>query len=59
MLNDEGDFERAYKLGAAGVMTDFPSKLRQFLKNNPQYLPKSSDYGAVESSELLRDRQTC
>uniref|UniRef100_A0A8C4QP89 Glycerophosphodiester phosphodiesterase domain containing 1 n=1 Tax=Eptatretus burgeri TaxID=7764 RepID=A0A8C4QP89_EPTBU len=31
VLNEEADFKRAFDLGVTGVMTDFPSKLRQFL----------------------------
>ncbi|XP_039271718.2 lysophospholipase D GDPD1-like [Styela clava] len=38
VLNDEEDFKRAYKkLGVTGVMTDFPSKLNDWLKEHPQY----------------------
>ncbi|XP_055937918.1 lysophospholipase D GDPD1-like isoform X1 [Argiope bruennichi] len=31
VLNDEEDFERALELGATGIMTDYPTKLRKFL----------------------------
>ena len=31
VLNTEDQWQRAYSLGAQGVMTDFPSRLRQFL----------------------------
>jgi len=37
VLNEEEEFERAHQLGATGIMTDYPSKLRKFLdgkKNN-------------------------
>jgi hypothetical protein len=37
VLNEEHEFERAFKLGATGVMTDFPTKLKEFLDKNPQY----------------------
>ncbi|XP_061196308.1 lysophospholipase D GDPD1-like [Saccostrea echinata] len=37
VLNDEEEFERAFRLGAAGVMTDFPTKLKDYLDKNPQY----------------------
>ncbi|KAM7147777.1 lysophospholipase D GDPD3 isoform 2-T2 [Molossus nigricans] len=30
-LNEESDFELAYSLGATGVMTDYPTALRQYL----------------------------
>lgn len=32
VLNDEEDFKRAFDLGATGVMTDYPTKLRDFLE---------------------------
>ncbi|XP_043828156.1 lysophospholipase D GDPD3 isoform X2 [Dromiciops gliroides] len=35
-LNEESDFEVAYKLGATGVMTDYPTALRHYLDNHPQ-----------------------
>ena len=38
VLNREEDFERAFRLGASGVMTDYPTLLNEFLKQNPQYL---------------------
>ena len=31
VLNSEDEFERAFKLGATGVMTDFPTMLRDYL----------------------------
>ncbi|KAB7499248.1 Glycerophosphodiester phosphodiesterase domain-containing protein 1 [Armadillidium nasatum] len=38
VMNTEEDFKMAYEAGAIGVMTDYPSKLRAFLDENPQYL---------------------
>ncbi|XP_064619427.1 lysophospholipase D GDPD1-like isoform X1 [Lineus longissimus] len=38
VLNDEEEYEQAFKLGATGVMTDFPTKLRDFLDNHPEYI---------------------
>jgi len=38
VLNDDEDYERAYRLGADGVMTDFPTKLRSFLDKNESLL---------------------
>ncbi|XP_010869595.1 lysophospholipase D GDPD1 isoform X1 [Esox lucius] len=32
VLNDEKEFKRAFDLGATGVMTDYPTKLRDFLE---------------------------
>ena len=37
VLNYEEEFKRAFDLGVDGVMTDFPSKLKKFLSENPQY----------------------
>lgn len=37
VLNDEQQFTRAFRLGANGIMTDFPTKLTQYLENHPQY----------------------
>lgn len=32
VLNDEEDFQRAFSLGATGVMTDYPTKLKEFME---------------------------
>uniref|UniRef100_A0A8C9TLH7 Glycerophosphodiester phosphodiesterase domain containing 1 n=1 Tax=Scleropages formosus TaxID=113540 RepID=A0A8C9TLH7_SCLFO len=32
VLNDEEDFQRAFDLGATGVMTDYPTKLKEFME---------------------------
>ncbi|XP_039612800.1 lysophospholipase D GDPD1 isoform X2 [Polypterus senegalus] len=32
VLNDEDDFQRAFDLGATGVMTDYPTKLKAFME---------------------------
>jgi len=37
VLNDDEDFKRGFELGAEGVMTDCPSKLRRWLDEHPQY----------------------
>lgn len=34
VLNDEEDFKRAFDLGATGIMTDFPTKLKEFMEKN-------------------------
>lgn len=34
VLNDDEDFRRAFDLGATGVMTDFPTRLRDFMDKN-------------------------
>jgi hypothetical protein len=36
-LNSEEEFKMALDLGADGIITDFPAKLIQFLKENPDY----------------------
>ncbi|XP_010625017.1 lysophospholipase D GDPD1 isoform X2 [Fukomys damarensis] len=35
VLNDEQEYKRAFDLGATGVMTDYPTKLKDFLHNFP------------------------
>nr|XP_022341152.1 glycerophosphodiester phosphodiesterase domain-containing protein 1-like [Crassostrea virginica] len=42
VLNEEHEFERAFKLGATGIMTDFPTKLKEYLDKNPQYRKNTS-----------------
>lgn len=46
VLNDEEDFQRAFDLGATGVMTDFPTRLKDFMDRNgiskPQWHKKMS-----------------
>lgn len=37
VLNDEEEFARGFSLGATGIMTDYPTKLLEFLQKNPQY----------------------
>ena len=37
VLNSDVDFKRAFDTGAQGVMTDYPTKLRAFLREHPQY----------------------
>ena len=38
VLNNESEFKRAYEVGIKGVMTDYPTMLRTFLNDNPQYV---------------------
>ena len=33
VLNDEDEYARAIKYGASGIMTDFPSRLSQYLNH--------------------------
>lgn len=38
VLNNEDEFDRAFKqLGVTGVMTDYPTKLQEYLRNNPEF----------------------
>uniref|UniRef100_T1J2N3 GP-PDE domain-containing protein n=1 Tax=Strigamia maritima TaxID=126957 RepID=T1J2N3_STRMM len=37
VLNEEEEFERAFRLKATGVMTDYPTRLREYLDKNPQF----------------------
>lgn len=34
VLNKDEEFKHAFDLGATGVMTDYPSRLKSFLRNN-------------------------
>ncbi|XP_077468198.1 lysophospholipase D GDPD1 [Stigmatopora argus] len=40
VLNDEEDFKRAFDLGATGVMTDFPTRLKEYLDQNGPSMPR-------------------
>jgi len=33
-LNKDEEFKKAFDLGATGVMTDYPTRLKLFLKNH-------------------------
>ena len=35
VLNSEAEYEKAFRSGVSGVMTDYPAKLRSFLDANP------------------------
>uniref|UniRef100_A0A8C6X3P7 Glycerophosphodiester phosphodiesterase domain containing 1 n=1 Tax=Naja naja TaxID=35670 RepID=A0A8C6X3P7_NAJNA len=35
VLNEDHEYKRAFDLGATGVMTDYPTKLKEFLHNYP------------------------
>ena len=37
VLNEDEEFEKAFSQGVTGVMTDYPTKLAEFLRRNPQY----------------------
>ncbi|CAG2257883.1 GDE4_7 [Mytilus edulis] len=43
VLNDEEEYTRAFRLGADGVMTDFPTKLKEYLDSHPEYKTQKSD----------------
>ena len=54
VLNDESEFEMAFnKLKVAGVMTDHPTRLKNYLDsgNGSQPVPSSS---GKETSELIK-----
>ncbi|XP_056414562.1 lysophospholipase D GDPD1 [Hyla sarda] len=36
VLNNEEEYKRAFDLGATGVMTDYPTRLKEFLEHYPQ-----------------------
>ena len=33
----EEEFKKGFRCGASGVMTDYPSRLAEFLRQNPEY----------------------
>ncbi len=37
VLNTEEEFDRAFRCGVEGVMTDHPSRLREYLRRHPEY----------------------
>ena len=37
VLNSDEEFDKAFKCGVTGVMTDYPTKLKDFLEKNPQF----------------------
>jgi len=43
VLNTESEFEQAFSLGADGVMTDYPTRLRQYLNKREQRQARSND----------------
>ncbi len=40
VINTEEDYERAFKMGVEGVMTDYPTRLKKFLEEHPEYPEK-------------------
>ncbi|KAK6190000.1 hypothetical protein SNE40_001956 [Patella caerulea] len=38
VLNSEEDFEKAFKCNSTGVMTDFPTKLKAYLDEHPEFM---------------------
>lgn len=37
VLNEDPEFEEAFRMGVTGVMTDYPAKLRDFLNKHPDF----------------------
>lgn len=35
-MNTDDDFKMAFQTGATGVMTDYPSRLKNYLETRPQ-----------------------
>ena len=52
-MNTEEDYRRAFESGATGVMTDYPSKLKDFLIENPQYLKNFPSPHSCPSERLF------
>lgn len=48
VVNTEEGFHEAFKSGATGVMTDYPSLLKTFLAENPQYRRNYPDLSPEE-----------
>lgn len=53
VLNDEADYLKAFELGAEGVMTDRPAKLRYWLNLHPQFDKLAHD----EKQQLIMQQQ--
>lgn len=54
VLNDEEDFQKAFDLGAEGVMTDCPTKLREWLNEHVQYdITKTAQIDSNEKSKII------
>jgi len=54
VLNDDSEFDLAFnKLKVAGVMTDYPTRLRDYLNNGNAPQPVSS---SKETSELIKKK---
>ena len=54
VLNDDSEFDLAFnKLKVAGVMTDYPTRLRDYLNNGNAPQPVSS---GKETSELIKKK---
>ncbi|OWF35612.1 Glycerophosphodiester phosphodiesterase domain-containing protein 1 [Mizuhopecten yessoensis] len=49
VLNSEEEFERAFKLGSTGVMTDFPTLLKDFLDKSHPELKQEKGYQSVDA----------
>lgn len=44
VLNDDEEFECALQLGVTGIMTDYPTKLKKFLSDHPQFVNSKDSY---------------
>jgi hypothetical protein len=52
VLNEEEEWSRAFKIGATGVMTDFPSKLAEFIRDHPEL-------GVDVGGSVVNDENQC
>ncbi|KAM9305379.1 lysophospholipase D GDPD3 [Gastrophryne carolinensis] len=57
VLNQESDFQRAFKCGATGIMTDFPSKLHGYLQSCEQRARGPQSQGSPAREEQERQLQ--
>ncbi|CAH1802610.1 unnamed protein product [Owenia fusiformis] len=53
VLNEDSEFEKAFNYGAVGVMTDFPTKLKNWLELHPQNTMTRQDEHSVQNGRLL------
>uniref|UniRef100_A0A146KVK1 Glycerophosphodiester phosphodiesterase domain-containing protein 1 n=1 Tax=Lygus hesperus TaxID=30085 RepID=A0A146KVK1_LYGHE len=50
VINDETQFKKLYDLGVTGIMTDYPTKLKIFLDQHPEYSPSQNSFVSASAS---------
>ncbi|XP_033102217.1 lysophospholipase D GDPD1-like isoform X2 [Anneissia japonica] len=51
VLNEEEDWERALKLGASGIMTDYPEQLKNFMQSKNHILNDNEEEHLIEKDD--------